>query len=183
MNEQKREGRLVEDDFGVAVRSTRLTPPSVEIAHQVLVDGKTQQSVAKQYGCSEPRVSKIVRTVLEAHRVRLAEEAKAIEVPVQEKAALVQADYDVMVMNIRKGLGNNVKIDIAQPAGRHTGLVVECTSFFVAQDVGRGAVTVHRLSQLDSIPAVGRNITIAYEGGKGVISARGDRSKQTSLGR
>lgn len=180
MTEAKKGGRrLTDKEFNESVQDTRLTPTSIEVAHLVLVTGVTQVEAAQMHGLTEPRVSKIVNTVWNAHKARSTSLANDHE----SKAALVQADFDVMVMELRKAFGDDIQIRRADPVGQFTGTIVHRTDFFAVQDVGKQAMVIHRLSQLDVSPRVDSKATIIYSGSQGKVQVRDDKGHGSSVDR
>ncbi|HEX7648059.1 MAG TPA: TrfB-related DNA-binding protein [Noviherbaspirillum sp.] len=170
--------RLSDKEFDASVRHTRLTPTSIEVAHLVLVEGVSQVEASKTHGLTEPRTSKIVNTVWSAFLEKV--QAKDLDLP---QVALVRADYDVLVANLRRRFGDEMKIRPPEQDRQYSGPIVERTDFYAAQDTGRSGLVIHRLSQLDVSPKIGSIASITYSDGQAKVKVRGERTPQASVER
>lgn len=147
-------GEMLLDELRAALKGSRMSDTSQEVARRVLVDGVRQRDVSEEFGMSEPRVSAIVNSV----RERAADRARVAEAQRES----VQADYDIAVASVRKRMGAGVAIEHAAAGIAYRGPVVLRSEFFVAQDLGRGAAILHRLAALDVVPEVGETVRVAY---------------------
>jgi len=64
--------------------------------------------------------------------------------------------------------------DTIRPSGidghQYIGKVVAVSALHVAQDVGRRAISIHRLYALDNVPEIGDSLTVKYENGRAQVS-------------
>lgn len=158
---------LSEEEFKSAIKGSRLSDTSIDVARSVLVDGMQQVDVAKLHGLTEGRVSTIVKTVLERATKSVAEAHRQVE--------MVQADYDIAVAGIRKSLGDSVMMVQPENGVNYKGRVISRTEFHVAQDIGRRTAVIHRLSALDVAPSIGDVVHVRYENGRGCAVVARDR--------
>lgn len=162
------------DELKAAVKGSRMSDVSIDVARAVLVDGLRQNDVGEMYGLTEPRVSAIVKTVVERSAKTMDEAHKQVE--------MVRADYDVAVAAVRKSMGDALVMVHPEDGVTYRGKVVARTEFHIAQDLGRCTATIHRLSALDVVPSIGQIAHVRYENGIGRAVAASDR-RLTDRGR
>jgi predicted XRE-type DNA-binding protein len=166
---------LTIDELRAAVKDSRLSDVSIDVARAVLVDGMRQKDASEVYGLTEPRVSAIVKTVEERA-------AKTMDVA-HKQVEMVRADYDVAVAAIRRSMGDALVMVQPEDGVTYHGKVLARTEFHVAQDLGRCTAAIHRLSALDVAPSVGQVVHVRYENGQGraVVASerrRNDRGRE-----
>lgn len=110
--------------FRKAVRRTRLTEQSRQIARKVLVLGWEQKDAARFFGVSQPRVSAICATVLRARTSREAPEhwcKVTVVVPPDLAIAIRQAAREASeaLGRTRKAAGTPLSASEIETAARH----------------------------------------------------------------
>jgi predicted XRE-type DNA-binding protein len=158
---------LTQEAFAAAVKGSRLSDTSLDVARAVLVDGLKQRDVCDIYGLKEPRVSAIVKTVMDRYAQTALVADRQVEV--------VRADYDVAVNKVRKLMGDGATIVRPEDGGAYRGKVLVSTEFHVAQELGRGTAMIHKLSALDVVPSVGQIANVRYVAGQGRTVITSDR--------
>lgn len=86
-------------------------------------------------------------------------------------------------MSLRANVAGMGYEGIQEPVdGRlYIGKVIAVSGLHVAQDIGRRAAVIHDLRALDKVPAVGDNLTVKFDFGRGKVTDMGQKGKD--LGR
>lgn len=161
-----------DEDFVDLVKNTRLSKASRDAARLVFVDGLSQAEAGATCSLSKQRMSAIVATVRRAEHER---QAPIAAMAGSGLVAAVDASYAFAVKAARDEFGDQVRIAAPAETGRMVGTVIARTDFHLVQSLGRDSVVVHELAKLDRVPAVGKPVSIRYEGGRGVVA---DRERQ-----
>jgi hypothetical protein len=177
-----------DEDFSELIRHTKLSPKSRQAARLVFVEDMQQQAAADEVGISKQRMSQIVNVVRSVEE-RLREEAELVRLrqgqglAANVGVAAIDASYAMVVKSAREVHGDDAQILSPNPNGKSVGEVLARTEFHLAQSVGREAVVIHDLSKLDRVPPIGRNVSISYADGRGVVADRGRDGARGGLAR
>ncbi len=167
-----------DQEFNDLVSSTRLSRASKEAARLVFVAGKSQVEAAIEVGISKQRMNKIVSTVRTIEQERINQEPPALA-DAKNMIAILDASYAFAIKDARDKLGDDVRITVPDENTKTVGVVLSRTNFHLVQSLGKDTVAIHNLAKLERVPAVGKNVVIQYEAGKGVVTER-DHQKQHS---
>lgn len=169
-----------DQEFNELVRVTRLSSISREAARLVFVEGRKQIEAAAEMGLSKVRMNQIYKTV---ERLVQEREQRATGADSQGLVAAVEASYAFAVKAAREQLGDEVRIQTPGDTGRAVGPVLARTDFHLVQSLGRETVAIHELAKLERVPAVGRNVAIQYEQGRGEVVDRSQERQRGGLAR
>lgn len=160
-----------DQEFNELVSRTRLSRASREAARLVFVEGKSQVEAAAAMDLSKQRMNQIVNTIrrVEQERQPLSPAAQGDG---KKLLAVLDASYAFALKAAREQLGDEVRIQTPSDDTRMVGPVLSRTDFHLVQSLGRDSVAIHELAKLDRVPAAGRNVSIQYQNGKGVVIDR-----------
>lgn len=138
------------------------------------------------YGIHFPYNTRLIRQVKAIPGAAFDKEAKIWTVPLQEYDAIGEAVSNMrQTMKVHaaareeiaeqaKGLvaGAVVKDAFTKDNSRESGPIIAANDFFVAQDRGKGVVSLHDKANLNEIPEVGMDKSIFYKKGLGIVQER-----------
>lgn len=157
---QMAEKRLSQEDFDAAIRLTRMSESSIEVARAVLVEGQRQVTVVETSGVTPARVSSIVNKVWDVAQTHLLPAAQI---------SMIEADYAVAVSRARLHSGDDIRIARPENTAKYVGEIIDRTRFHVVQNLGK-SVLIHNLAKLDRAPAVNEHVVAQYDDkGNGVV--------------
>lgn len=177
-----------DEEFSDLIRHTKLSAKSRQAARLVFVEDMQQVAAADEVGISKQRMSQIVNVVRSVEE-RLREEAELARLRQGQglsanlSVAAIDASYAMAVKSAREAHGDDAQILSPNQNGKSVGEVLARTEFHLVQSVGRDAVVIHDLAKLDRVPLNGRNVSISYADGRGVVADRGRDSVRGGIAR
>jgi len=176
---------MSEQDFLAVAAATRLVDRNREAARLHFVEDMKKSDVALEIGISESRMTQIVQSFEVAQEKMLEKSRSDRDTRPQlgiNHLLAINGSYAVAVREARRAFGDETEIRTAREGESHVGDVLARTDFHLVQSKGRGSVVIHELAKLDRVPALGKTVTVEYQGDRGTVVDR-IKDRERELGR